>query len=189
MRMAARPSASSSASVSAPARLMTRSAAASSSGILLMYSFTSRLSPGAKPFSFSRFLNSSTPYCPVAWMWSTGLCSFCSHAQRSATTSLTRRAPRLPPKERITVRSPAPSWARMASRSPAFSNTSGRTGLPTTCVFSGAPSFSTAAGTAANTMSTSGASSLLVTPGKAFCSWMAVLMPFLAAQRTTGPET
>ena len=38
-------------------------------------------------------------------------------------------------------------------------------------------------------MSTSGASSLLVTPGKAFCSWMAVLMPFLAAQRTTGPET
>ena len=38
-------------------------------------------------------------------------------------------------------------------------------------------------------MSTSLANSLLVTPGKAFCSWMAVLIPFLAAARTTGPLT
>ena len=170
MSTAARPTASSSASVSAPARLMTRSAAASSSGILLMYSFTTRPSPSAKFFSFSRSLNSCTPYWPVAWRCSTGFFSCCSHAHRSATTSLTRRAPRLPPKERITVRSPAPSSARMASRSFALVNTSGRTGLPTTMVLSGAPSFSTAAGTAANTRSTSGASSLLVTPGKAFCS-------------------
>ena len=36
-------------------------------------------------------------------------------------------------------------------------------------LFQGAQ-LSTAAGTAANTMSTSGASGLLVTPGKAFCS-------------------
>ena len=43
--------------------------------------------------------------------------------------------------------------------------------------------------TAAKTRSTSGASSLLVTPGKAFCSWMAVLRPRFAAARTTGPET
>ena len=32
-----------------------RSAAAMHTGILLIYSFTTRLSPGAKPFSFSRF--------------------------------------------------------------------------------------------------------------------------------------
>ena len=89
----------------------------------------------------------------------------------------------------MTVRSPAPSRARMASRFFAWVNTSGRTGLPTTMVFCGAPSFSTAAGTAANTMSTSGANSLLVTPGKAFCSCSAVWMPIFAAQRTTGPDT
>ena len=67
--------------------------------------------------------------------------------------------------------------------------TSGRTGLPSTTVLTGVPCRSAPACTAANTRSTSGASSLLVTPGKAFCSWMAVLMPCLAAARTTGPET
>ena len=44
------PTASSSASVSAPERAMTRSAAASSWGMLLIYSVTTRFSPGAKPF-------------------------------------------------------------------------------------------------------------------------------------------
>ena len=46
-----------------------------------------------------------------------------------------------------------------------------------------------AAALAAKTRSTSLASSLLVTPGKAFCSWMAVWMPRLAAARPPGPLT
>ena len=98
-----------------------------------------------------------------------------------------RRAPKLPPKLRMTVSVPAFSLARAAARS--WVNSSGRTGLPTTMVFWGAPSFSTAAALAAMTRSTSLASSLLVTPGKAFCSWMAVWMPRLAAARTMGPLT
>lgn len=62
-------------------------------GILLMYSVTTRFSPGAKPFSFSRFSNSLTPRLPVACR-----CNVCwfvcfSQAQRSATTWLMRSAP------------------------------------------------------------------------------------------------
>ena len=109
-------------------------------------------------------------------------------AARSATTWLMVRAPRLPPNEsRQTCPGRTPSFARAPSRS--ARRISGRTGLPVTMVLWGTPSFSTASGMAANTASTCFAKILLVTPGKAFCSWMAVGMPCFAALSTTGPLT
>ena len=108
----------------------------------------------------------------------------------SATASLTRWAPRLPPKERRQTFPSGTLQSRRASSRRAV-RISGRTGLPVTTHFPLASwgRYSSALATARRTLSTRLASSLVVTPGKAFCSWVAVGMPIFAATRRMGPLT
>lgn len=85
------------------------------------------------------------------------------------------------------TRSPTPNFLRAFSRS--AKRISSRTGLPVTMYSLPRGRYRLASSTEISTLSAVRASTLVVTPGKAFDSWVTVFTPSLAPSRRIGPLT
>ena len=113
-----------------------------------------------------------------------------SHFIRARALLLIAPAPRLPPHEKIQMLfSSSPSSFLASARLMREGSKPFLTGRPVFMYFTLLSKYSAASSMVSITISAFLESILVVTPGYAFCSWIAVGIPIFSASRTIGPLT